>query len=157
MEFPGKPGVPSAIQNEHDYLLEQIDRLAQLGDSTGVVARKLNELMQHHFQEEEDYVLPALGLLPSLAAGQVPPDREDILELIEKFRTQSAHMSAEHQLIKAFMDELTQAAEKESHPEVAVLLREIQEHAQLEEEVLFPTVILIGDRLRSSPGTPPAK
>lgn len=34
---------------------------------TGRAAVKLSDLMQHHFKEEEDFVLPPLGLLPLLA------------------------------------------------------------------------------------------
>jgi len=35
-------------------------------DESTEVAIKLEVLMQHHFSEEEDFILPLLGLLPML-------------------------------------------------------------------------------------------
>ena len=57
-------------------------------------------------------------------------------------------MIAEHQLIKAYMDEVVQAANKEHHPEVILLEKEISKHAAMEEEVFFPAAILIGEYLK---------
>jgi len=143
-EFPGKPGVPTSIKNDHENLLQKIRECSLFQDSTGALAKKLSGLMQNHFQEEEDYVLPPLGLLPSLSLGNLPSEKKDIMMLIRKFKSQAAHMSAEHQLIKALMDELKVAAEKDNHPEVHLLAGELVQHATMEEEVLYPAVILIG-------------
>ena len=67
IQFPGKPDVPSSIKKEHEYLLDQIHKITLFQDSAGLAAIKLNDLMQHHFKEEEDFVLPPLGLLSLLA------------------------------------------------------------------------------------------
>jgi hypothetical protein len=147
-QFAGKPGMPATIKKEHTYLLGEIGKLALLKDSTGRAAVKLNELMQHHFEEEEDYVLPPLGLLPFLAEGGIPPQSKEVIGLTEKLKTQLLHMKAEHQLIKAYMDEVVQAANKDHHPEVVVLEQAIGKHAAMEEEVFFPTAILVGEFLK---------
>lgn len=147
-QFAGKPEVPSSIQKEHGYLLAEIGKLTLLEDSTGKVAIKLNELMHHHFQEEEDYVLPPLGHLQLLAEGKIPPQSEEIIGLSERLKEQLNHMIAEHQLIKAYTEELVQVAMRENHPEVIALEEKIGKHAALEEEVLFPAAILIGEFLK---------
>lgn len=147
-QFPGKPGVPSFIKEEHDYLLNQIGKIALFQDSTGYVAVKLNDLMQHHFKEEEDYVLPPLELLPLLASEELPEQSEGIILLTEKLKTQLSHMNAEHQMIKAFMDELLIAAAKDNHTEIMELAKAVHQHAQAEEEVFFPAAILIGEYLK---------
>lgn len=136
--------MPSSILREHESLLQKIDEIARLQDSTGIKAKELSGLMKNHFQEEEDFVFPSLGLLPSLAEGTLPAQIPDIIMMIERFEDESAHMSAEHQLIKALMDELLRLATKEAHPEVRVLAEALHKHALIEEEVLFPTVVLIG-------------
>ena len=147
VQFAGKPDVPSSIKQEHELLLRQIHQLTLFQDSTGIKAKELSDLMKNHFQEEEDFVLPPLGLLPSLSRGHLPEASDDIALLIEKFRSQAAHMSAEHQLIKAFFNELREAAKEDGHPEVDVLADAVHKHAEVEEQVYYPTVILIGEYL----------
>lgn len=146
--FPGKPEVPSSIKKEHESLLGQVHQITLFPDSTGLNAKKLEELMLHHFMEEENYVLPPLGLLPSLSNGQLPEQTNNILLLTEKLKSQMTHLSVEHQMIKAYMDELKQAAAKDNHPEVIEFEKELHKHANIEEEVLFPSAILIGEYLK---------
>ncbi len=80
-------------------------------DSSGRVALKLEELMQHHFKEEEDFILPPLGLLPLLANGQIPEQSKDVILLSENVKSMLNHLSAEHQLIEVFIKELKQASD----------------------------------------------
>lgn len=150
--FPGKPEVPASILKEHKNLLDQVQSFILFQDSTGQVAKKLLELMQHHFQEEENYVLPPLGLLPTLANGELPVKSQEIILLTEKFKSQFDHTSAEHQLIKAFVYEMVSAAKTEGHSEVLEFEKEIGKHAAMEDEVLFPTALLIGKYLKLKSG-----
>ena len=147
-QFPGKPGVPSSIKKTHAYLLEQIHKMTLYKDSSGRVALKLEEIMQHHFKEEEDFILPPLGLLPLLAKGQIPEQRKDIILLSEKVKSLLNHMSVEHQLIDAYIEELKQASNKESQKEIIEFQNEVIQHATSEEEVFFPASILVGEYLK---------
>ena len=150
-EFSGKPEVPSSVKKEHQYLLDEIHKITLFRDSTGHAAAKLNDLMQHHFAEEEDFVLPQLGLLPLLASGKLTEQSKEVIQLSEKLKSNLPHLSAEHQLIKAYMKELKQAAVNENHPEIIEFEKELQKHANIEEEVLFPAAILIGEYLKLKP------
>ena len=147
-QFPGKPEVPSSIKKTHKYLLEQIQKMTLYKDSSGRVAKKIEELMQHHFQEEEDFILPPLGLLPILANGQMPEQSDDVILLSENVKSMMDHMSVEHQLINAYIQELKQASGKENLPEIIEFENEVIKHATSEEEVLFPASILIGEYLK---------
>ena len=149
--FPGKPAVPSSILEEHAYLLGKIYPLTILQDSAGLAAVQLYELMQYHFKEEEEYILPPLGVLPALASGKVPEKRLEIMQLIQKFSSRLAVMSAEHQQIKAHMDELKRVAGHQMLPEILETEKRLHAHARLEEEILFPAVLLIGDYLKVAP------
>ncbi len=146
--FPGKPEVPSSIKQEHDSILAQVHRLAAFTDSTGSIAKKLEEVLLHHFAEEEDYVLPTLGILPALAGGDTIAKSKEITGLAEKLKSQLVHMSVEHQLIVAQVNELKQVAEKENHPEVNAFEQDLLRHAKTEEEVYFPAAILVGEYLK---------
>ncbi len=148
IEFVGKPLVPSSIKETHQFLLEQMHKLTLVKDSSGRVALKLEEMMQHHFKEEEDFILPPLGLLPILATGQMPGESKNVILLSEKLKTQLDHMSAEHQLIKAFITELKAAADAANLPEIIEFEKEVAKHAVSEEEIFFPTAILIGEYLK---------
>ena len=147
-QFPGKPEVPSSIKKTHATLLEQIHKMTLYKDSSGRVAIKLEGMMEHHFKEEEDFILPPLGLLPLLANDQIPVQSKEIILLSEKVKSQLNHMSAEHQLIKAYLEELKQASNIENLPEIIEFENEVFKHATSEEEVFFPASILIGEYLK---------
>lgn len=147
MAFPGKPGVPSSIQEQHDSLVSGLRALTTYGDSTARAAIKLLELVEHHFGEEEEYVLPPLGLLPMLGAGQFPEGRERILDMVRRFRENHVHMVAEHQFAKVYSEELLAAAAVDNHPEALEFQKALLLHAREEEEVLFPAVELVGKYL----------
>lgn len=104
--------------------------------------------MKHHFKEEEDFVLPSLGLLPLLASGKLPEQSKEVMLLTEKLQSKISHLSVEHQLIKAYMDELKQAASDENRLEFIEFEKELQKHANTEEEVFFPAAILIAEYLK---------
>lgn len=148
IQFPGKPEVPSSIKREHENLLDQIHRITLFQDSAGRAAIKLNDLMQHHFKEEEDFALPPLGLLSLLSSGKIPEQSNEIILLTDKLPSQLTHLSVEHQLIKAYMDELRQADTNGSHPEIIEFEKELHKHANTEEEIFFPAAILIGEYLK---------
>lgn len=148
IQFPGKPEVPSVIKQEHDYLLDKVYKMTLWKDSTGLAAIKLYDLMKHHFAEEEDYVLPPLGLLPLVANGKLPDQIKDVILLTEKVKSHLIHLDAEHQLIKAFADELMQAGVTDNHSEIVEFEKELEKHAKTEEEVFFPAAILLGEYLK---------
>ncbi|HET9429601.1 MAG TPA: hypothetical protein VFO70_00430 [Chitinophagaceae bacterium] len=146
--FPGKPEVPPSIKKEHEYFLDKIYKITLFRDSTGLAAVKLNDLMQHHFKEEEDFVLPPLGLLPSMAIGKLPEQSKEVTLMTDKLRSQLSHMIAEHQMIKVYLDEMMHAATKENHLEIIEFEKELHQHAKTEEEIFFPAAILIGEYLK---------
>jgi hypothetical protein len=146
-QFEGKPKVPTFLLQEHRMLLQEIDSIVLLHDKGDSASVKLAELMHHHFKEEEDYVLPPLGLLRALSQNKFPQNPEKVIEMTEKLRSQLDHMSAEHQLIKAFLNELKAQSGAVKRSGVADLESRIEKHAKSEEEVFFPTALLIGNYL----------
>ena len=154
-QFPGKPEVPSSLKKTHADLLNQLHQFTLVKDSSNPFALKLEELMMHHFKEEEDYILPPLGLLPLLASGQLPEQSKSTIALTEKTIAQLDHMSAEHQLIIAYIDELKQASTEENRPAIIAFEKEVSKHAVSEEEVYFPAAIMVGEYLKLKSGGQP--
>lgn len=144
----GKIETPLVILKDHHYFLEKLEQATFYGDSTGFYARELYEVMEFHFKEEEDYVLPPLGILPLLAGGEFPENAGDIILLAEKSARNSAVMLAEHQMITHFLGQMMLAAAREGHEELIGFDEALHKHAALEEEILFPMVVVIGDYLK---------
>lgn len=147
--FVTTPDVPSVILQDHRFFLEKLEKVSVYQDSTGVAARKLYEVMEYHFREEEEYVLPPLGILPELSSGRVPKNPEEILRLTDKFKKNEAVMLAEHQVITHYLQKMMLAAEKDGHRGLAGFQTELEKHAALEEQILFPTVLVIANYLKN--------
>lgn len=148
MQFSGKYEVPSSIKKEHENLLKQIHKLTLLEDSAGLAAKKLENLIEHHFNEEEYFVLPQLELLPLLVSGKFPDHTKEVIDLSEKLKSRISHLSVEHQLIKAYLDELKQVATEENMLEIIEFETELHNHAMSEEEIFFPASVLVGEYLK---------
>ena len=146
--YEGKPPVPSTILQQHDSLIMTITKWTTFGDSTARSAYRLKEIMVHHFREEEDYVLPALGVLPSIVNGIMPAEPKELTRMIDQYKANSSHFIAEHQMIKVYMEELKAIAGKENHHGLAEFEKALTMHVREEEELLFPAVILIGEYLK---------
>ncbi len=57
-------------------------------------------------------------------------------------------MLAEHREIVGALDTLTSAATDERHPEIAEFARRLKHHAIMEEQVMYPAALLVGEYIR---------
>ena len=147
--FPGRPEVPSSIKREHESLLSRIKNQAISRDSSGILARQISETMSHHFKEEEEYVFPLLGILPMLAKGEVPGESQKLIGMMNHFTENSGHMIAEHQIIGVQLYELQRVSHDAG---MKKFIEDVQAHAKMEEEILFPAAILAGEYLKIKTG-----
>lgn len=76
----------------------------------------------------------------------MPQAAMGIIELNKKFRSQMAHMTAEHQLVEANLAELS-GSPGARETEVARFTTALLQHAKREEEVYFPAALLAGKYL----------
>jgi uncharacterized coiled-coil DUF342 family protein len=144
MEFK----IPISLKKEHEELHNMLKQATQLPGKTGEAAKKVAELMHPHFVKEEEYALPPLGLLPLLSSGKLSEEMKQVLPMTDKLKAELPEMLAEHKQIVAALKVLVQHATAEQHPEVAEFAEELMLHAQTEEEVSYPTAILIGEYLK---------
>jgi acyl-CoA synthetase (NDP forming) len=105
-------------------------------------------VLQPHFEKEEEYALPPLGLLPVLASGRATPEMMDAAEMASRLRAELGQMLQEHKEIAVALDVLTDAAKQEGREDAASFAERLMLHAQIEEEVLYPASILIGEYLK---------
>jgi len=144
MEFK----TPVSLNKEHEELHAMLRQATQLSGKTGEAAKTVAELMHPHFVKEEEYALPPLGLLPLLSSGKLSEEMKQVLPLADKLQKELPKMLAEHKKIVAALEVLVQHATAEHHPEVAEFAEKLMLHAQTEEEVSYPTAILIGEFIK---------
>jgi hypothetical protein len=140
--------VPASIAAEHRELHEQLETAIKSGGKTGEAAKLVEEHLSKHFTSEEEFALPQLGLLPALAAGNATPDMRRAIELSDKLKAEMPKMLAEHQDIVKALTALKEAAKAENKPQAIQFAETLTAHAQNEEQVSYPTAILVGEYLK---------
>jgi hypothetical protein len=140
--------IPRPLKLEHEELHEQLRKATRESGGVGEAAKAVARLMHPHFVKEEEYALPPLGLLPLLAGGKVTPDMAAVLPMTDKLKAELGSMLAEHRSIVAALRSLADAAKRANKPEYAEFADKLVLHAQTEEEVSYPTAILIGEYLK---------
>jgi len=140
--------IPASIRREHKELHDRLSRAIKVGGKTGEAAEHVEDLLHPHFMKEEKYALPPLGMLRAFSDGEVPANAEEVLALTEKFRAEYPRMLVEHEAIVEALGQLVVVARNEGHTEVADFAQDLMRHAESEEEILYPTTVLIGEYLK---------
>ena len=140
--------IPESMQAEHQELHEELYAATQAPGKIGEAARNVAEALHQHFENEEAFALPPLGLLPGLAKGEFSPELRQVLPLTERLKADLPKMLAEHGAIVAALDKLVAAAEEANEPRYVRFAEKLKLHAQTEEQVSYPTAILIGEYVK---------
>ena len=140
--------IPPSLKAEHKELHETLVQYTRLPGKTGAAAKEVAKLLHPHFVKEEEYALPQLGLLPALAKGQATAEMKEAVTMGDKLKQDFEQMLSEHRQIVGALDKLQKAAREERRPEVVRFTEALKLHAQTEEEVLYPTSILISEYLK---------
>lgn len=139
--------IPPAIQAEHQELHERLRQLTSAGGTTGSAAMTVEKLLAPHFVKEEQLALPPLGLLSDLAAGRSPHNSAAIIRMTNALKQAMPRMLEEHKQVAAALQRLQTAAETERNPEAIAFAKALAAHAALEEQVLYPSALLVGKYL----------
>lgn len=144
MEFK----IPKSLQAEHAELHEELAKAIAAGGKVSEAAKTVAALLHTHFEKEEEYALPPLGVLSELAQGRVTPEMRSAIVMADKLKADLSHMFQEHKEIVLALRKLIDAAKQENKLEHARFAEKLILHAQNEEEVLYPAAILIGEYLK---------
>lgn len=139
-----KVSIPEPLKAEHAELHAELEAAISAGGRVGDAAKEVAQRLHPHFIREEEFALPPLGLLASLAKGDVEPGMASVLALTDKLEFELRDMLTEHKEIVAALGKLIAAAKVENKPEHARFAEKLTLHAQTEEEVLYPAALLIG-------------
>lgn len=144
---------PQAMDLEHEELHKQLVKVIELGNKTGEAAQQVADALHAHFEKEDKIAIPPLGLLQELAAGRIVPEMAEVLKMTDALKTELPQMLEEHKGIVAAVEKLIEAARQENKPEAIDFAEKLKLHAQNEEEVSYPTAIVIGEFIKMKLGT----
>lgn len=140
--------ISHTMEIEHEELHKELRKGTREGGKTGEAAKKVAKILHPHFVKEEDFALPPLGLLPLLSKGRVTPDMKGILLMTDKLKTELNQMLKEHKQILNALKKLVAAAKKERKLEYLRFADRLTLHAQAEEELYYPSAILVGEYVK---------
>jgi hypothetical protein len=148
LNWKGNLSVPNALRLGHSEARAQLVRATMAsGQRVPRAAKRVAELCLPHFEQEEKRVFPVLALLPYLERDDLRQEMLDVMPLITDFRAEHEAINAHHHAILAAIEELLQAAHKEKNREFAEFAYNLRVHERIEDEVIYPTVVLIGKYL----------
>jgi hypothetical protein len=142
--------IPASLKAEHEELHGELVLATKAGGRTGEAAKAVAKVMHPHFVKEEEYALPPLGLLRVLSKGKLEASMAEVLKLTDKLEADLPHMLSEHRDILIALQQLVEAAKTENKPDHAHFAEKLIAHAQTEEEISYPTALLIGRYLKAA-------
>lgn len=140
--------IPQPLVAEHQALHAVLARAVREPGPLGAAARQVEAVLHPHFVREEQIALPPLALLPRLARGEVTPEMAGVLSMTDQLQSEMPRMLAEHRRIVAALAQLRKAAEAAGRPQYVEFADELTQHAQNEEQVLYPAALLVGRYVR---------
>jgi iron-sulfur cluster repair protein YtfE (RIC family) len=144
--------IPRSVKSEHIELLSMLDKAVREPGEVGAAAKVVSDHLLPHFHKEEEFALPQLGAL-TLSGDGVVDDPGKIVELSDRLREEIPVMLEEHARIAAALKELHELAEKAGKEEHIRFAHMLEQHAKMEEEVLYPTSLLIGSYIKQKMAT----
>ena len=148
--------IPQPLKNEHEALHERLRQATEAGGEVGEAAKTVARLMHPHFLKEDQMALPPLGLLVNLARGEMNAEMAAVLELTDRLEAELPQMLEEHRSIVDALTGLREAAGRAGRDDVVAFAEALVEHAQTEEEVMYPAALLVGQVVRQRLGAPAA-
>ena len=141
--------IPKSMKVEHDELHSSLERLTKAGGRTGEAAKSVANVLDPHFANENAYALPPLGLLVPLSQGKFECNMTKVLKMTDKLEAEMPTMLSEHKDIQAALKKLKDAATAEKKPAGVQFAEHLAAHAQTEEEITYPSALLIGLYVKS--------
>lgn len=142
------PEVPESLKHGHDNLCFELKNIVAIGGDIGAKAKLLNKIMISHFKKEEEYALPPLGLLLALADGNWELDAAEAIKMSEILKSKLSELKKEHDNISLALQKLKEVAMEKNNLSVNRFVKDLVQHVDIEDQVLYPATILVGNYLK---------
>lgn len=142
------PKTPKSIKHGHEILCTELKVITYTSGEIGEKAKALEKVMYPHFEKEEKYALPPLGLLLALSEGSWEIDSDEAIKMSDMLKDKLAELKGEHDNISIAMENLRAVSMQENNLIVKQFLKDLLLHIEMEDQVLYPATILIGNYLK---------
>jgi hypothetical protein len=139
---------PKAIRVEHEEMRDLLVRITHERGRVGEAALRVKRLLDPHMEKEERCAMPVLGLLPELVESGATVAITEALPLVDELHAEYENLLAEHRMIAAAIEEMLDAGKAENKPDCVDAALLILNHAYMEESVLYPAAMLVGQEIR---------
>lgn len=139
-----KPKTPKAISHGHSNLCGLLETLIKNYEENSEL-KLLNDVMTAHFHKEEKYALPPLGLLLTLSQGDWQLDEEVATDMTKALNSKLTELKKDHENIEKLIQSLKPYAKNKSYYDLERFINDLELHMELEDQVLYPAAILIGN------------
>jgi iron-sulfur cluster repair protein YtfE (RIC family) len=140
--------VPDVLKREHVELFLRLEAAAAEPGAVGEAAQELVQVLNEHLKREEQVAFPLLGLLPHLVDGTVGEEMRAAVPVTDRLRAELHRLRREHVAIVAAVERLAEAGRKDGRQEFARLAQHLLEHARVEEAILYPAALIVGEYVR---------
>jgi hemerythrin superfamily protein len=140
--------IPEPMKREHEELHAELVKATKEKGKIGEAARVVAKILHGHFVKEEEYALPPLGLLTQLAEGKISKEMGEVVQMTDRLRAELPVMLMEHKEIVAALENLVAVAEKKGKRKYVRFAQKLTLHAKAEEEISYPTSILVGEYIK---------
>ena len=141
--------VPQSIRLQHEQIISRLDHLSASKDrDSAAAAKKAAAFLKEHYAKEEQFFLIPLGLLPSIAKGELSKDMEPAIAMADHTKSALSDFENDHIKITSLMNELIAVGKKKKDEDLVRLATRVAAQSLNDVEVNQPTAILIGEYLR---------
>ena len=140
--------VPKSIIHGHANIILELNDVLAVGGEIAEKAKQLKDAMVPHFKKEEEYALPPLGLLLAFSEEKWEINAEEAIKMAENLELRLAEMTHDHSNIMDLLNELKSLGEEKHNHVVKMFVKTLTLHIEMEDEVLYPATILIGNYLK---------
>ncbi|HEU4697848.1 MAG TPA: hemerythrin domain-containing protein [Gemmatimonadales bacterium] len=141
--------IPSAVRAEHAQLTTALNLACRAPGERGRSARALAAVLAPHFDVEENLAFPSLGLLAPLAANLPLAEFDVALARTDSLREALPALYREHLRLASAIARLDAAGRAAGDSSIGDLVAALRHHDALEEEVLLPAAVLVGEVVRA--------
>ena len=144
-----RPKIPGPVKEEYEALYWKLNEAARVRGEVGHAAMAAFRHVQSHYLKDQEFALPPLKLLPTVAADNVNEEIDNIRTMCDRLKRNLPQLIAEDNQIIEELSLLADVADREQKPEYHDLARRFIKFLELEKGVLYPSVILMGEYVRA--------
>lgn len=137
------------LEREHGELLDSLSEASRRQDHFGRLFEDVLKIFRYHLDRELETVLPLLEYMHQRNEENRLHDMLRLQEIWSNLRDEYGNLLNEHKQMFRLIGEIDDyPALEEDH--ISDLVQELRKHIELEEQVLYPAALMVGELIECS-------